>query len=103
VGTLTLGNMTLAADSVVYWDYATGVGDTNKVLGTATLPASATVRVNASETLPSRAVLFDCYSLVAPLGVAGWAVAGALPNSFVKVEGTQLLLINIKGTMISFY
>jgi autotransporter-associated beta strand protein len=103
VGTLTLGNLTLAADSVVHWDYDAGVGDTNKVLGTATLPSSATVQVNASGPLPSRAVLFDCDSLVAPSGVTGWVVAGALPNSFVKVEGTKLLLITIKGTMISFH
>jgi autotransporter-associated beta strand protein len=103
VGTLTLGNLTLAAGSVVHWDYDGAAGDTNKVLGTATLPSSATVQVNASGTLPSRAVLFDCYSLVAPSGVAGWGVAGALPNSYVKVEGTQLLLINIKGTLISFH
>ena len=103
VGTLTLGNLTLAAGSVVYWDYDGASGDTNKVLGTATLPSSATVQVNASGTLPSRAVLFDCDSIVATSGVSGWTVAGALPNSFVKVEGTQLLLINIKGTMISFY
>jgi autotransporter-associated beta strand protein len=103
VGTLTLGNLTLAAGSVVHWDYDGATGDTNKVLGTATLPASATVQVNTSSTLPSRAVLFDCGSIVAPLGVAGWTVAGALPNSFVKIEGSQLLLITIKGTVISFY
>lgn len=103
VGILTLGNLTLAADSVVHWDCDAGVGDTNKVLGTANLPSSATVQVNASGTLPSRAVLFDCDSIVATSGVSGWTVTGALPNSFVKVEGTQLLLINIKGTMISFY
>ena len=102
VGTLTLGNLILATGTTVHWDYDGGAGDTNKVLGTATLPASATVLVNASETLPSRAVLFDCDSIEAPGGVGGWTVKGTLPNSFVKVEGSQLLLITIKGTVISF-
>jgi autotransporter-associated beta strand protein len=103
VGTLTLGNLTLSTGSTVNWDYDAGIGDTNKVLGTASLPSSATVQVNASGTLPSRAVLFDCDSIEAPGGVGGWTVKGALPNSFVKVEGSQLLLITIKGTMISFH
>jgi hypothetical protein len=103
VGTLTLGNLILATGSKVYWDYATGVGDTNKVLGTATLPVSATVQVNASGPLPSRAVLFDCGSLVAPSGVAGWTVTGARPNSRVLIQGNQLLLLSSSGTMISLF
>jgi autotransporter-associated beta strand protein len=103
VGTLTLGNLTLATGSTVHWDYATGAGDTNKVLGIATLPVSATVQVNASGTLPSRAVLFDCGSIVAPGGVGGWTVEGIPQKAQVVLVGNQVHLVVLKGTLISVY
>jgi autotransporter-associated beta strand protein len=104
VGTLTLGNLTLAPDSVVYWDYATGAGDTNKVLGIATLPSSATVQVNASGTLPTRSVLFDCGSIVAPPGgVGGWTVEGSPQKAKVVLAGNQVHLVVLNGTLISVF
>lgn len=103
-GTLTLlQGLTLGAGASLYWDYSAGGADLVRVLGTANLPATATVRVSATDTLPVRATLFQCGTINAPSGVSGWTVVGGRANSRVVIQGNQVQLYSPRGTIISFY
>jgi len=103
-GTLTLQQgLTLGAGASLYWDYSAGGADKVSVLGTANLPANATVRVSATGELPVRATLFQCGTINAPSGVSGWTVVGARGNSRVVIQGNEVQLYSPRATMISFF
>jgi autotransporter-associated beta strand protein len=103
-GTLTLQQgLTLGAGASLYWDYSAGGADLVSVLGTANLPATATVRVSATSELPVRVTLMQCGAINAPSGVSGWTVVGARGNSRVVIQGNEVQLYSPRGTMISFF
>jgi autotransporter-associated beta strand protein len=101
--TLTLQGLTLGAGASLYWDYSAGGADLVRVLGTANLPANATVRVSATGELPVRATLFQCGTINAPSGVSGWTVVGARGNTRVVIQGNEVQLYSPRGTIISLY
>jgi len=102
-GTLTVDNLSLVSGASLYWDYGTGGADTVSVLGTATLPANATVRVHATAALPERVTLFECGSINAPSDVSGWTVVGGRSNSHVVIQGNLVQLVSHKGTLILIF
>ena len=103
VGTLTLTNLTLSENSTIYWDYGAGGTDTNRVLGVANLPTNATVVVSGSGTTPSAGVLFLSGTNVAPGGVTGWTVTGAVQGKVIQNGNRVELVTQSRGMWLSVY
>jgi autotransporter-associated beta strand protein len=103
-GTLACASLIVSEGASVYWDYGTAGADKIAASGTVTLPASATVRVSASGTLPERVTLFECGTVNAPSGVSAWTVIGGKYYSRVIINGNQVQLVSISpGTLIRFF
>ena len=104
IGTLTIPNLTLAENSTIYYDYLDGATDTNLVLGSAILPANATVRVSGSGKLPATSVLFYVNGTNFVSGIIpGWTVSGIDGwNLRVRQQSNEIQLLALpKGTIVS--
>jgi hypothetical protein len=104
VGTLTIGDLVVAENATYDWNYGDSVSDTVRVSGTLTLPLSATEDVSrvtgATANLPDRAVLFSCGEVENPEAVKGWTVTGGRGDTRVSVQGQDVFLLSVGGTLI---
>ncbi|MEI6647472.1 MAG: autotransporter-associated beta strand repeat-containing protein [bacterium] len=104
VGSLTVSNLVLAADSTFLWNYDNTNSDVINVTGTLTLPAVATVQVSrVSGKLPSLATLATYNSLAGNSNLQGWKVVGdsVQPRTYVRINNKQVQLVSPTGTLIS--
>jgi autotransporter-associated beta strand protein len=108
VGALQIStNLTLQSGAVLDWDYTLAASDVVTVGGTLTLPATATVSINTTNKLPARTVLFT-----APAGItingasdlSNWTLTapGNSERLSVRVSGTSVYLVPIRGTLVMF-
>ncbi len=96
VGTLTVdGAVTLAEGALYKWEYADGVGDLVAVSGLLTLPATATVEIAGTGSIPGRPVRIFTFGSVSRTDLSGWTLSGAGARGFagVRVDGADVLLI----------
>ena len=105
VGTLTVGGLVMAESATYDWNYSDSASDVVCVPGTLSLPSSATIDVSrvtgATANLPDRAVLFSCGDIENPEAVKDWVVTGGRGGTRVSVQGQNVLLLSVSGTLIS--
>jgi len=103
IGTLTVSNVTFAADSSYRWEGSSTTGDLVRALGAVILPTAMTVtvsRVDGSE-LAGSAVLIDSAMAITGGDPAKFTLVPAKYFLRLSTDGKQLLLRpNLKGTMI---
>ncbi|MEI6644845.1 MAG: autotransporter-associated beta strand repeat-containing protein [bacterium] len=105
-GVLTVSNLVMNAGSTYNWkiNISSETNDLIYVNGNLSLPSVSTVNVAkvTSGQLPNPAVLITGFTNnLSGINLGGWVINGALPNTRVKVAGSQLLLYRPKGTLIS--
>jgi len=109
MGTLTVSNLVMAANSTYVWNYNGSTQDLINVTGTLTLPTVATVNVSQviSGTMPNPAVLFTFTTGAGAAAVNGtlgsWVINGAQPGTQVSVLNGQVIMGLPRATLISFF
>jgi len=106
IGTLTVANLDMAANSTLFWNCNAVTQDVINVTGTLTLPAVATVIVSEAtlgDIGPTPRVLFTFATGPAPTLLTGWQIIGAPQGTVARVGNNQVYLVRIGGTMISIF
>lgn len=106
IGSLTVSNLVLAADSTLLWNYDNTNYDVIHVAGTLTLPAVATVQVSrVSGKLPPLATLATYNSLAGSSNLQNWKVVGdsVQPRTYVRINNNEVQLVSPTGTLISIF
>jgi len=105
IGALSVTNLTLAENAVIYWNYdATGpLADLITVTGALTLPTNATVYVSGTGTVPSNGQMFSANSLSGASTLSGWTITGpgAKPTSHAVRSGNNVSLVTSSGMVIT--
>jgi autotransporter-associated beta strand protein len=104
IGTLTLTNLVMASNSTNIWNCNAVTQDVINVTGTLTLPSVATVIVNEDMVgdigLKPR-TLFTFTTGPASGRLPNWVIIGADERTAVRVDGKQVTLFRLGGTMIT--
>jgi autotransporter-associated beta strand protein len=106
IGSLTVSNLVLAADSTLLWNYDNTNYDVIHVAGTLTLPDVATVQVSrVSGKLPPLATLATYRSLAGSSTLQNWKVVGdsVQPRTYVRLNNNEVQLVSPAGTLISIF
>jgi autotransporter-associated beta strand protein len=105
IGTLSVTNLTLAENAVIYWNYdaAGPSADLINVTGALTLPTNATVYVSGTGTVPSSGQMFSANSLSGASTLRGWTITGpgAKPTTRAVRSGNNVSLVTSSGMVIT--
>lgn len=104
IGTLTATNLTVAENSIIYWNYDATTADLINVTGALTLPTNATVYVSGTGALPSSRPMFSLSSgSIGGPATLKWTITGPgiKATTHAVNYGTHVSLVTSSGTIIT--
>ena len=104
IGTLTVTNLTLAENAIIYWNYDATTADLINVTGALTLPTNATIYAAGTGALPSSGQIFSLSS--GSIGGAtnlNWTINGSSIKATTHVvrSGNHVNLVTSSGSIIT--
>jgi autotransporter-associated beta strand protein len=106
VGTLSVTNLSISENAVIYWNYdaTAGTADLLNVTGALTLPTNVTVHVSGTGELPNAGLMFSSTLPIAgATDLINWTITGPGVNrtTFAVRVGNSVYLKTSSGTIIT--